>query len=413
MSCIYNQARPIGWDRGASEWRLESMSLCLTDASIQKKQWMSFSIDAAGWMHKGKLTHDEQFPRLCENGFGFVAKAIEQLWENRSPDALKYSVINFYSGVELLIKARLMREHWTLIVADPNKADIDEFLNGEAQTVGLQQAIQRLKKVAKVTVPSNAINSFEGLRKHRNRMVHFYHPVDVNDPDQERQREAIILEQCRGWFYLRRLLGDEWREVFAAFQNQVESINLAMKGHRAYLGEVHDQIRPELEEARQRGAILATCSACGFEAQVLDDIGPQEHTCRVCLAKESFLLHVCPDDDCGKKTLLAMEKCEAWECEHCGTFIGLDNVLFEYTLEGRADHDESSQLALCTECEHIPETAGTLNDGERVFCFNCFCWPDKIEYCEWCGAPFTGNAEGTYWSGCPMCEGKAGRIQDE
>lgn len=364
-------------------------------------------------MAKGKLTHDEQFTRLCENGFGFVVKAIEQLWENGSPDALKYSVINFYSGVELLLKARLMHEHWTLIVADPNKADIDEFLNGEAQTVGLKQAIQRLKKVAKVAVPSNANTSFEELRKHRNRMVHFYHPIDVNEPDQEKQREAVILEQCRGWFYLRRLLGDEWQDVFVAFQHQVADINSAMKRHREYLRTVYEQIRPELEAASQEGAILAACSACGFEAQVLDDIGPQQHKCRVCLAEESFLLHVCPDEECGKKTLLAVEECEKWECNHCGASIGLDDVLYEYTLEGKADHDEPNQPALCTECGYMPETVGTLDDGETVFCFNCFCWPEKIEHCEWCGEPFTGDAEGTYWSGCEKCEGKAGWTRDE
>jgi hypothetical protein len=146
-------------------------------------------------MAKETLTHVEQFTRLCENGFGFVSRAIEQLWENVSPDALKYPVIHFYSGVKLLVKARLMHEHWTLIVADCDKADIDKFLNGEAQTVGLDQAVQRLKMVAKVSVPPNAINSFEELRKHRNRMVHFYHPIDVYEPDQEQQRGAVLLEQ--------------------------------------------------------------------------------------------------------------------------------------------------------------------------------------------------------------------------
>jgi hypothetical protein len=236
---------------------------------------------------------------------------------------------------------------------------------------------------------------------------------ELGEPDQEKQREAVISEQCRGWLYLRRLLGDEWQEVFAAFQGQVADINAAMKRHREYLGTVYDQIRPELEAARREGATLATCSACGFEAQVLDDIGPQEHKCRVCLAKESFVLHICPDEDCGKTTLLAMEKCEAWECEHCGTSIGLDDVLYEYTLEGKRDHDEPNHPALCTECGHMPETAGTLDDGETPFCFNCFSWPEKIEHCEWCGEPFTGDAEGTYWLGCERCEGKAGWTRDE
>ncbi|MAO55213.1 MAG: hypothetical protein CMM61_05920 [Rhodospirillaceae bacterium] len=364
-------------------------------------------------MTKATLTNDQQFARLCENGFGFVSTAIEQLWQNGSPDALKYSVINFYSGIELLLKARLMHEHWTLIVADSNKADVEEFLNGEAQTVGFMQAVQRLKKVARVTVPQNAVSSFDELRKHRNRMVHFYHPIDVNEPDQSKQREAVILEQCRGWFYLRRLLGDEWNDIFEAFQNQVQDINLAMKRHHEYLRAVYQQIQPELELERQKGAFLAACSACGFDAQVLVTVGPQEQKCRVCLAEESFLVHVCPDPDCGKSTTLPVEECDAWVCEHCQTSIELDEVLVAYTLEGKADHDDYNPVGLCTECHHTPETAGTLDDGERCFCFNCFCWPERIEFCEWCNEPFTGEANGTFWSGCERCDGQAGWTRDD
>jgi hypothetical protein len=68
-------------------------------------------------MRGGANSHQQQFVSICENGLGFVSKAIDQLWNEGSPDALKYSVINFYSGVELLLKARLMREHWSLVVA--------------------------------------------------------------------------------------------------------------------------------------------------------------------------------------------------------------------------------------------------------------------------------------------------------
>ncbi len=306
-----------------------------------------------------------------------------------------------------------MRAHWSLIVADPNKADVEEFLNGEAQTVGMKQAVQRLKKVAKITVPANAVNSFDELRKHRNQMVHFYYQIDVNDPNRKKQREAVIIEQCRGWFYLRRLLADDWAKDFATFQTEIFCINTSMKQHREYLRTIYEQIRPELEIEERQGAFLATCSACGFDAQVLNEPGPQEHKCRVCLAKESFLLHKCKNKNCSKNTLLPIDMSLSWECEYCGDAIDLGSVLFEYTIEGKADHDEPNQPALCTECVSIPETAGTLDDGETVFCFNCFNWPEKIDYCQWCNDPFTGDASDTYWSGCERCEGKAGWTRDE
>lgn len=356
-------------------------------------------------------TNDEQFRHLCENGLSFVSKAIEQLWDNTSHESIKYSVINFYSGLELLIKARLMHEHWTLIVDDPNKADIDDFLNGDAQTVGLQKAVMRLKKTIKLSIPPAALASFEELRKHRNRMVHFHHPVNATKYSGDKQTETIVLEQCRGWFYLRRMLSDEWKDVFKDFQRQISRVNTSMKHHREYLGTVYAQILPELEEYGRNGAILAACSACGFKAQVLDEVGPQQKICRVCLANESFLIHTCPNEECQSKSSLPADGSEEWVCSHCKTSIDIEDVMSAYTLEGNSDYDDPRVPALCTEC--LQETAGTLNDTETIFCFNCFSWPAKIEHCGWCGEPFTGDAENTYWAGCERCSGLAGWTPDD
>ena len=81
------------------------------------------------------------FRSLVDNAIDFLAKASEEL-----EDWPKYSVIHFYAAVELFLKARLMSEHWTLIVAKRQDPDWDRFISGNFSSVSLDEASIRLKK---------------------------------------------------------------------------------------------------------------------------------------------------------------------------------------------------------------------------------------------------------------------------
>ena len=59
---------------------------------------------------------NELFVSLVRNAIDFLKKSVDEL--EGSP---KYSVIHFCSAIELFLKARLLVEHWTLIIIDINK----------------------------------------------------------------------------------------------------------------------------------------------------------------------------------------------------------------------------------------------------------------------------------------------------
>lgn len=58
---------------------------------------------------------------LIENALDFILSALEhaQVDEARS---LKYAVLHLSDGVDLVLKEKLRREHWSLLFADINKA---------------------------------------------------------------------------------------------------------------------------------------------------------------------------------------------------------------------------------------------------------------------------------------------------
>ena len=58
----------------------------------------------------------------------------------------KYSIINFATGIELMLKARLMWEHWSLVVEKTGDAVLKDFQEGKAKTVTPREAMKRLRE---------------------------------------------------------------------------------------------------------------------------------------------------------------------------------------------------------------------------------------------------------------------------
>lgn len=81
----------------------------------------------------------------------------------------KYSVINFCSGLELILKARLLKEHWSLIVKRPEEAALPRFQNGDFVSVSVDEALKRLGNIGSETFSQDETRCFERLRDHRNK----------------------------------------------------------------------------------------------------------------------------------------------------------------------------------------------------------------------------------------------------
>lgn len=100
-----------------------------------------------------------------------------------------------YAGVELFLKARLLAEHWTLVIAKPQEADLAKFLKGDFQSVTLDDAAKRLDKIVRSGLTPTEVEQVRSLGRHRNQMMHFYH--DNTGPAGEALRREVAVEQLR------------------------------------------------------------------------------------------------------------------------------------------------------------------------------------------------------------------------
>ncbi len=103
--------------------------------------------------------------RLVTNAIDFLSVSIESL-----ADQPKHSVISFYTSVELFLKARLLNEHWSLVVSRKQEPDWDKLVSGDFQSVTLDEACRALHKVAGSGLMDKEVCAFREVRNDRNKM---------------------------------------------------------------------------------------------------------------------------------------------------------------------------------------------------------------------------------------------------
>ena len=351
---------------------------------------------------EGKANLDQEvFSALADNAFEFLERSIQDF--EKSP---RFSVVHFCASLEMLLKARLMREHWSLIVSKIETANRAKFQQGDFVSVTMEQVLTRLREVVGLQLPNDAIRSFESAAKHRNKLIHFFHP-DLAGSD--KARAQIVSEQGRAWFHLHRLLS-EWPE-FENYKSRIEKAEQGLRQHRKYLGAKFEALAPELDAHKGKGNEVLECPACGFCSSVAEPINSQmcNWECWVC---DSHLFTVsleCPH--CEKETRITGDR----NCAACGK---------EITPEELADALEDPGHAYLVErgkIEGIPRGNCSFCDGyhtvvlcdDKYLCTECFEFTDGMKTCAWCNESNNGDMEESHYTGCNFCEGYAGHTRDD
>src|SRR4051794_21616080 len=95
----------------------ESGEAAATETSPPPRPWRP-------WVPPRSAPAQLDFP-LVRNGLDYLTSVVEHLDENEStvtPRDVKYAVLHLQAAVEVLLKARLMAEHWSLVFSKPEDA---------------------------------------------------------------------------------------------------------------------------------------------------------------------------------------------------------------------------------------------------------------------------------------------------
>ncbi len=353
------------------------------------------------------LSENELFAALAKSAFEFLDRAIDEF-----ANSTKFSTIHFASAIELILKARLMREHWSLLLDKPDQADKSAFFRGDSRTANSDQTIDRLRKVAQVTIPEDARNIFNKIAKHRNKMVHFAHAYEVTDDAGDGQ-SIIAAEQCKGWLALRTLLGG-WPE-FEIFGTEITRIGRKMEGHRTYLLQVFEARTPTLSEHRKTGLRVGICPSCQFESMtVYEPTGAiSEADCVVCRYHGSEIKVKCKNESCGEAIYFTSYSGSPTACPTCAVKVSKDDVR-ECLDTGDAITKDNYFDYVPINCPNCGGYHSVVEHYHFYVCVECFETDDEFEVCGHCSEGQLGGVpEHSSLVGCEFCDGSAAMYKDD
>ncbi len=300
---------------------------------------------------------------VLENGLDFIHTALDHLRGDPKPRDLKYAVLHLSAGVELILKDRLRREHWSLVFDDIDKADLETYSSGDFVSVGLKTSLQRLNKLCDVEVNSDEQRVLFNLRKSRNRLEHF---ATVDSPMALKASSAGVLSFTLD-FIAAEFDVDELEENEAKLLDSI----------RKLLPEFQHFVESRMTE--------------------IDDILTVDNN---------------PVLDCPRCTQAAMKADDGVKCHFCGYTADGDagaqdyaESLFGLDWKHVADGGEIP-IYTCPECgsEALVDVGSLKQDlnTERFVCFSCgnsWDW-GTMDFCERCGTPISHDPE----DGLPICE---------
>lgn len=237
-------------------------------------------------------------------------------------------------------------------------------------------------------------------------MIHFFHEAH-SATAKKKLREEIAIEQCSGWFFLRRLL-ERWDPIFSDYNEKINAINYSMKEHEIYLDTVFKRITPEIKKAKEQGINFVGCKRCKKEAseenQRTDNIF--EYKCRVCLFEDGAIKIDCPTEECNQKIVLESgDPDQKILCTACDTDLSSKD-LSEILDTEYHDHGDFVQK----NCAACGGHGSVVQHEDFYVCSECFYFTKDIGYCGWCseGQIAGGDLEHSYHTGCEFCDGFSG-----
>ncbi|MEU1824210.1 hypothetical protein ABZ502_17505 [Streptomyces abikoensis] len=279
------------------------------------------------------------FPPVL-NGLDYLASVVEHLSGQPTARDLKYAVLHLQAGTEVLLKARLQQEHWTLVLQDLGKeirkkgTARENFAQGEFISCGTAETLERLQDVVGLDLDTRHTAAVTKLGKTRNALQHYgltqsAHAVEA--------QAATVLD-----FLLTFIHEHLLPHLAPAEQGQVET---AMEDVRQHLGAITKLIDTRMNGLKETLAphedITVLCPDCGMRALVAGE----PVSCRFCyrtwpdaasaasdyvysemLRRESLdprdneerLVHHCPS--CDVPTIVDVDRREStiYLCLGCG-----------------------------------------------------------------------------------------------
>lgn len=352
-------------------------------------------------LKQDRRTKEELFDALVRNALGFVNTSIGHLQHNP-----KNAIVDLYTAIELFLKARLMKEHWTLMLSKPETGDLQNLAVGDFLSVYLDDALKRIESILGEKIDKGASENFKALGEHRNQIVHFAHS-GMDNPG--KTQAGMIAEAWASWHYLHALLAGPWAAIFQPYSAELQVLNRRMMRQGEFIKTRFEILKPQLEIQEKRGKQVVPCGHCHMPAAIVGETHSwgADYTCMVCEVDDTAVEECHAELPCPSCSApLKFFQKDLHACPRCGQAVDTDiliDLCSKHFTEGDAWCDEDQvNIASCHKCEH-PQPSVFFIDG-MWSCVSCFDRGWRAITCERCDEFVTGDVERIQYFACHKCE---------
>lgn len=307
--------------------------------------------------------------KLLANGLDFILSSGNQLKQlsNTSEEKsikqlLKYSLLHLFSGIELILKYRLLQEHWTYVYADMNKADKKAFLLGDFQSASIEELFIRLSRLCNIEVQQHTKKEIGKLKELRNKAMHFEVSGNLHAIESRINKNiGFVIRFISENLTIAELSGEE--------QTLLTEIKYVLK---------------DLDKHYQNAILLAE--------KIAKERGVFEHLVRCMECDEAFL----------------WKEEGSNECLFCGAVFDGESLARQYLYEQGVDEYSVVKDGGEYPCYACPECGSYAfvisHEYNFARCFSCEIQytTNEVSFCSWCNEPFIGKTEDTIEM-CPSC----------
>lgn len=333
---------------------------------------------------------------LVNNGIYFIRKAQDNL-----EDDIKLSIVLFWTGVEILLKAPLASEHWSILITNNKRFETtkDKYDKGDFISISYTDSLALLRTIHDFSFSKEDEKSLNNIRMHRNRIMHFFNE-EINDPI---KLERVKIELAEAWFVLNNFL-KHWRDIISLTRDSllINNMDNFLSNTNDYYAKVkYNKIKDKIANDIQAGEQYRTCFNCTYESFHVDEgEAPNliEGRCLVCNHNEQAVAFAC--EKCGSEVRIIADELDA-ECPICQHINPRGNAFPEENYSHK-DYIDRQTPASCAECNSF-ESITEYHDG--FICKNCLVYFDHLETCEYCNHSSSEVSEDSYAFGCEYCDG--------
>ena len=101
-----------------------------------------------------------------ESSVNYISNPNSELHE------LQFSIIHLTSSIELMLKATLVEEHWSLVIDDLKEKNKNNFLSGDFKSININEALERVINICGCKIDDNKKVKLKRLFNDRNKIIH-------------------------------------------------------------------------------------------------------------------------------------------------------------------------------------------------------------------------------------------------